>query len=72
MCVFSSPSVPAPAAIPASPPPAPQASDQAVQQAQDQARQQRTRAAAGNSTLVTGGQGLIDQPATGQRQATAY
>jgi hypothetical protein len=40
-----------------------------VQQARTDDRQKRLRAAQANDTLVTGGGGLVDQPATGLKNA---
>lgn len=76
MCMFSAPKAPPPVVVPDAPPPipdvqpSPQAQDPAVQQSRQDERQRRIRAASQNSTLVTGGQGLISQPATGLK--TAY
>lgn len=75
MCMFSTPKAPAvtvpevPVA-PQAPQAAPQESDPAVMQKRTDERQRRAKASAANSTLVTGGQGLI-QPAatTGLKQA---
>lgn len=79
MCIFSQPKTPAPVAIPEvpkatatevkQPAAAPQEQDVQVQQSRTEERQKRLRAAQSNSTLVTGGGGLVDQPATGLKTA---
>jgi len=74
MCAFSQPKTPAVAipeapVAPAQPAAAPQASDPAVQTTREDERKRKQQAAAANSTLVTGGQGLIDTPNTGLKQA---
>lgn len=71
MCGFLAPKAPPIQALPDAPPPAPQASDPAVQAAQDAAYKKKKIAAAGNDTLVTGGQGLINSPAATANK-TAY
>ena len=70
MCGFMSPKSPPPAALPEAPQQAPQQSDPAVQQSRDEARRRRQAASGANDTLVTGGQGLVDQPSTGLKTAT--
>lgn len=77
MCIFSQPKTPAPVAIPEVPKATavkevsatPQEQDVQVQQSRTEERQKRLRAAQSNSTLVTGGGGLVDQPATGLKTA---
>lgn len=53
---------PGPAAAPA-PTPIPQVQDPAVQSARENERTRNIRGAQANNTLVTGGQGLINEPA---------
>lgn len=69
MCIMSSPT-PSPV-IPSAPQQAPQEQDPAVQSARDAERKRKQLAAAGASTLVTGGQGLLDTPNTTGNK-TAY
>lgn len=70
MCGFLAPKAPPPAVLPQEPQQAPQESDPAVQSAREDARKRRQLAAGANNTLVTGGQGLLDQPSTGLKTAT--
>lgn len=71
MCSFLAPKTPPAAAIPEAPQSvAPQESDPAVQQSREEARKRRQASAGANNTLVTGGQGLTDAPATGLKTAT--
>lgn len=70
MCGFMAPKSPPPAALPEAPQQAPQESDPAVQQSREEARKRRQLASGANNTLVTGAQGLLDQPTTGLKTAT--
>lgn len=69
MCAFSQPKAPPAVVVPETPPmvpepqAAPQESNPQVQASRDQDRMRKMRGAAQNNTLVTGGQGLLDQPA---------
>lgn len=69
MCIATQPT-PAPV-IPAAPQQAPQEQDPAIQSAKAVEKKKQQLAAAGNSTLVTGGQGLLDAPTTTGNK-TAY
>jgi hypothetical protein len=70
MCSFLAPKAPPTAAIPEAPQSvAPQESDPAVQQSRMEARRRRQSITGANNTLVTGGQGLTDAPATGLKTA---
>lgn len=68
MCLMSAPSAPPPTVIPSAPAPTPQEQDPAVAKARDEERRRKQRAAQGTNTLVTGGQGLLQQPNTGGKQ----
>lgn len=73
MCVFSTPKAPPAVSVPQvdqQPIPSAAAPEEsaAPQQSRDQERLRKLRAAAGNDTLVTGGQGLTSPAATGTKQ----
>lgn len=58
MCVFSSPSIPAPPAPPPAPPPLPKPVDPEVQKAREDERRRAKLAVGRSATILTGGQGL--------------
>lgn len=74
MCAFSGPkapvvSVPDAPVAPQQPQASPQESDPSVQSSREDERKRRQLQSAANTTLVTGGQGLLDTPNTGLKSA---
>mgnify|MGYP007004758901 CR=1 FL=1 len=58
--IFSAPKVPAPPPLPAPTPPPPQASNKDIRASRDNERKRRLAAAGRKSTILTSGQGVLE------------